>query len=99
MTEVQKIVEIFETNKFSESENTLFTVLQIQTKKDELAQIDYSRGKQKLAMLKEIIKSLLSLQKMVLIISRKFLQQNTRNTFILFSLSTFEQQMDHLNIH
>ncbi|CAL6065394.1 Hypothetical_protein [Hexamita inflata] len=99
MTEVQKIVEIFETNEFSESENTLFTVLQIQTKKDELAQIDYSRGKQKLTMLKEIIKSLLSLQKMVLIMSSNILQQNTRNTFILFSLSTFEQQMDRLNIY
>ncbi|CAL5981983.1 Hypothetical_protein [Hexamita inflata] len=71
MAEVQKIVGIFETDEFSESENTLFTVLQIQTKKNELAQIDYSHNKQKLAKLKEITKSLLFLQK---------------NTLILFSL-------------
>ncbi|CAL5985163.1 Hypothetical_protein [Hexamita inflata] len=62
MAEVQKIVEIFETNEFSKSENTLFTVLQIQAKKDKLAQIDYSHGRQKLAKLKEITKSLLFLQ-------------------------------------
>ncbi|CAL6062340.1 Hypothetical_protein [Hexamita inflata] len=77
MAEVQKIVGIFETDEFSKSEFPLFTVLQIQAKKDELAQIDYSHGRQKLAKLKEITKSLLFLQKMVLIMSSNILQQIT----------------------
>ncbi|CAL6000899.1 Hypothetical_protein [Hexamita inflata] len=77
MAEVTKIVGIFETNEFSKSEFPLFTVLQIQAEKDEIAQIDYSHGRQKLAKLKEITKSLLFLQKMVLIMSSNILQQIT----------------------
>ncbi|CAL6026386.1 Hypothetical_protein [Hexamita inflata] len=75
--EVQKIVEIFVTNEFSKSEFPLFTVQKILVKKDELAQIDYSQGKQKLVKLKEITKSLLSLKKLPLIMSNNILQQKT----------------------
>ncbi|CAL5985420.1 Hypothetical_protein [Hexamita inflata] len=85
MAEVQKIVGIFETNEFSKSEFPLFTVLQIQAKKDELAQIDYSHGRQKLAKLKEITKSLLFLQKMVLIMSSNILQQITKHFNIILA--------------
>ncbi|CAL6013063.1 Hypothetical_protein [Hexamita inflata] len=75
--EVQKIVEIFETNEFSKSEFPLFTVQKILAKKDELAQIDYSQGKQKLAKLKEITKSLLSLNILSLIMLSNISQQIT----------------------
>ncbi|CAL6047661.1 Hypothetical_protein [Hexamita inflata] len=75
--EVQKMMEIFETNEFSKSEFPLFTVQKILAKKDELAQIDYSQGKQKLAKLKEITKSLLSLNILSLVMSSNISQQKT----------------------